>query len=59
MFGSRSFILSFIAAFTVSFFGITLGWDTVVAQLIVVVVGMSIGLAIGYTIRRARGDFRR
>jgi len=50
--------ISAIVAFLVCFFGVTIGWDTVIADVIVLVVGLSIGLSIGYAIRRARGDFR-
>jgi hypothetical protein len=55
---SRSFVISTILVFIVCFFGMTIGWDTVVADIIVLVVGLSIGLAIGYAIRRVRGDFK-
>lgn len=58
MFSNRSFIIGFVLAFLVSFFGVTIGWDTVVADVIVLVVFVSLGLMIGYAIRRARGDFR-
>lgn len=58
MLSNRSFIIGFVLAFLVSFFGVTIGWDTVISDVIVLVVFVSLGLMIGYAIRRARGDFR-
>jgi len=57
MFSNRSFIIGFVLAFLVSFFGVTIGWDTILSDVIVLVVFVSLGLMIGYAIRRARGDF--
>ena len=55
---NRQFQISAIVAFLVCFFGVTIGWDTIIADIIVLVVAIAIGLSIGYAIRRARGDFR-
>lgn len=50
----REFWISFVIAFVICFFGVTIGWDTILADLIVLGVTLLIGFGIGTTIRRAR-----
>lgn len=49
---SKSFWFSFVMGFVICFFGVTIGWGTILVDLIVLGVCMLIGLGIGLTIRR-------
>jgi hypothetical protein len=55
---SKSFKIAFVLAFVLAFFGVAVGFERVVLDVLVLAAGALIGNRSAMAFRRWRGDFR-